>query len=91
MSTNEEGQYVVHVDTVIGSQDGDNAPTITNSQDDFVIPIGILSMHSLSAYTVHAIHFHARLWPESFLIFVLLLGFLNEIRFQISGYRDGVR
>ena len=57
VSTNEEGQYVVHVDTVIGSQDGDNAPTITNSQDDFVIPIGILSMHSLSAYTVHAIHF----------------------------------
>jgi len=37
--TNDEGQYVVHVDTVVGTQDGDSKPTITNSQDEFIIPI----------------------------------------------------
>ncbi len=43
MSTDKDGNYVVRVDTVIGSQDSDNAPTITNSQDDFVVPIGTYS------------------------------------------------
>ena len=46
VSTNEEGQYVVHVDTVIGSQDGEQAPAISNFEDEFVIPIGMMSNES---------------------------------------------
>eukprot|EP01084_Bolivina_argentea_P272736 464439_1 len=38
VTQNKDGQYVVHVDSVIGQQNDDQEPTIQKSQDEFIVP-----------------------------------------------------